>query len=153
MEWDNLNVLITTIHGSKVVNSTGGIMIQEITPAADVDNMIPKRCLPLYKRNNTRSLKLEESHSFTCMYIYNRSGPNFAKDDPFIPPTENDEVFTQCMTKYHIWLLARVVGSSGTEQLVPGFGGFVSATETKPCRKFTIDYSTPSINRLQNILS
>ena len=106
-----------------------------------------------YKRNNTRSLKLEESHSFTCMYIYNRSDPNFAKDDPFIPPTEKDEVFTQCMTKYHIWLLARVVGSSGTEQLVPGFGGFVSATETKPCRKFTIDYSTPSINRLQNILS
>ena len=44
---------------------------QEITPAADVDNMIPKRCLPLYKRNNTRSLKLEESHTLSpaCTYI------------------------------------------------------------------------------------
>ena len=71
MEWDNLNVLITTIHGSNVVNRTGGIMIQEITPSADVDNMIPKRCLPLYKRNNTRSLKLEESHTLSpaCTYI------------------------------------------------------------------------------------
>ena len=36
------------------------------------------------------------------LHIYNCSGPNLAKDDPFIPPTENDEVFTQCITKYHI---------------------------------------------------
>ena len=143
MEWDNLNVLTTTIHGSNVVNSTGGIMIQETKPAADVDNVIPKRCLPLYKRNNTRSLKLEESHNLSPVHIYNRIGPNFAKDDSFIPPTENDEVLTQCMTKYHIWLLARVVGSSGTKQLVPGFGGFVSATGTRPCRKSTIDYFNP----------
>ena len=78
MEWDNLNVLTTSIHGSNVVNSTGGIMIQEIKPATDVDNVIPKRCLPLYKRNNTRSLKLEESHNLlpvhthihTHIYIY-----------------------------------------------------------------------------------
>ena len=75
MEWDNLNVLTTSIHGSSVVNSTGGIMIKEIKPGADVDNMIPKRCLPLYKRNNTRSLKLEESHNLlpvhTHTHIYN----------------------------------------------------------------------------------
>ena len=87
MEWDNLNVLTTSIHGSNVVNSTGGIMIQEIKPATDVDNVIPKRCLPLYKRNNTRSLKLEESHNLlpvhTHTHIYNRSGPNFVKDDSF----------------------------------------------------------------------
>ena len=80
MEWDNLNVLTTSIHGSNVVNSIGGIMIQEIKPATDVDNVIPKRCLPLYKRNNTRSLKLEESHNLlpvhthththTYIYIY-----------------------------------------------------------------------------------
>ena len=59
MEWDNLNVLSTTsIHGSNVVNSTGGIMIQEIKPGADVDNMIPKRCLPLYKRKIHKILKV-----------------------------------------------------------------------------------------------
>ena len=99
----------------------------------------------LQKKKHNRSLKLEESHNLLPVHththiIYNRSGPNFAKDDSFIPPTENDEVFTQCITKYHIWLLARVVGSSGTKQLVPGFGGFVSATGTKFCRKSTIDY-------------
>ena len=58
MEWDNLNVLTTSIHGSNVVNSTGGIMIQEIKPGSDVDNMIPKRCLPLYKRKKHKILKV-----------------------------------------------------------------------------------------------
>ena len=66
MEWDNLNVLTTSIHGSNVVNSTGGIMIQEIKPGVDVDNMIPKRYLPLY----TRSLKLEESHNLLPVYTH-----------------------------------------------------------------------------------
>ena len=71
MEWDNLNVLTTSIHGSNVVNSTTGvIMIQEIKPGADVDNMIPKRCLPPYKRNNTRSLKLEESHNLLPVHTH-----------------------------------------------------------------------------------
>ena len=74
MEWDNLNVLTTTIHGSNVVNSIGGIMIQGIKPAADVEDMIPKRCLPLYKRNNTRSLKLEESHNLSPACTSTRDG-------------------------------------------------------------------------------
>ena len=47
----------------------------QIKPGADVDNIIPKRCLPLYKRSNTRSLKLEESHNLlpvhTHTHIYN----------------------------------------------------------------------------------
>ena len=28
-EWDNLNKILTNVHGSNVVNSAGGIMIQE----------------------------------------------------------------------------------------------------------------------------
>lgn len=32
LEWDNLNKITTNIHGSNVVNSTGGIMIQEVKP-------------------------------------------------------------------------------------------------------------------------
>ncbi len=29
-EWDNLNRITTNVHGSNVVNSAGGIMIQEV---------------------------------------------------------------------------------------------------------------------------
>ena len=36
-----------------------------------------------------------------------------------------------------------MVGNSGKTQPVPGFGGFVSATGTKPSRKSTIDYFVP----------
>ena len=35
------------------------------------------------------------------------------------------------------------MGSSREQQLVPGFGGFISATGVKPNRKSTIDYFTP----------
>lgn len=41
-----------------------------------------------------------------------------------------------------MWLLARVVASSGDRQLVPGFGGFVSVTGVQPSKKSTIDYFT-----------
>ena len=30
VEWDNLNKMLTNIHGNSIVNSTGGIMIQEV---------------------------------------------------------------------------------------------------------------------------
>ena len=29
VKWDNLNKITTNVHGSNIVNSTGGIMIQE----------------------------------------------------------------------------------------------------------------------------
>ena len=56
VEWDNLNKITTNVHGSNVVNSTGGIMIQEVklnTSIADKD-----RTLPLKKRNKTRCLEV-----------------------------------------------------------------------------------------------
>lgn len=37
LEWDNMNKIMTNIHGSNVVNSTGGIMIQEVKPGFDAN--------------------------------------------------------------------------------------------------------------------
>ena len=60
LEWDNLNKITTNIHGSNVVNWTGGIMIQEVKPGFDAPNSPPnQRMLPLYERNKTRSLKVD----------------------------------------------------------------------------------------------
>ena len=42
-----------------------------------------------------------------------------------------------------MWFLARVLGSSGQTQPVPGFGGSISATGIIPTRKSTIEYFTP----------
>jgi len=60
LEWDNLNKITTNIHGSNVVNWTGGIMIQEVKPEFDAPNFLEiPRMLPLYEWNKTRSLMVD----------------------------------------------------------------------------------------------
>jgi len=141
LEWDNMNKITTNIHGSNVVNSTGGIMIQEVKPGFDANGK--DRKLPSYERSTARSLKVDTPETLAPIHIYNRVGPKFPTGAVFTPPTANSEVYSKCIRVYQVWLLARVVGSSGEKQLVPGFGGFISATGIKPSRKSTIDYFTP----------
>ena len=62
MEWDNMNKLTTNIHGNNVVNSTGGIMIQEVK--SDVDPSSRARTLPVYDQSKTRSLKSDVPKSW-----------------------------------------------------------------------------------------
>ena len=76
------------------------------------------------------------------MHIYNRVGPAFPVGAVFTPPPANTEVYQQCLRNC-VWSLARVIGSGSDRQLVPGFGGFISATGIKPSRKSTIEYLTP----------
>ncbi|KAK3748756.1 hypothetical protein QZH41_020323 [Actinostola sp. cb2023] len=139
-EWDNMNKITTNIHGSNVVNSAGGIMIQEVKPGFDAKN---DRTLPLYKRSTTRALKVDTPETLAPVHIYSRVGPKLPERAMFTMPTVNSEVYLKSVKEYQVWMLARVVGSSGVKQLVPGFGGFVSATGTKPVRKSTIEYFTP----------
>ena len=141
LEWDNMNKITTNIHGSNVVNSTGGIMIQEVKPGFDVTNQ--DRKLPVYMRSKTRSMKVDTPETLAPVVIYSKTGPKFPEGAVFTPPTSNDEVYSKCVQEYRVWTLVRVVGSSGEKQIVPGFGGFVSATGAKPSRKSTIDYFTP----------
>lgn len=141
LEWDNMNKITTNVHGSNVVNSAGGIMIQEVKPGFDAT--IQDRTLPLYQRSKTRSLKVDTPETLVPVHIYSRVGPKFPDGAVFSPPTENSEVYSKCIQEYRVWSLARVVGSSGEKQPVPGFGGFISATGAKPFRKSTIDYFTP----------
>ena len=141
LEWDNMNKTTTNIHGSNVVNSTGGIMIQELKPGFDGTRQ--DRTIPLYERNKTRSFDIDLPETLAPVHIYNRVGPKFPEGTIFIPPDGYDDVYLRCIQEYRIWSLARVVGSSGETQVVPGFGGFVSASGVKPMRKSTIDYFTP----------
>ena len=136
-----MNKITTNIHGSNVVDSTGGIMIQEVKPGFDANGK--DRKLPSYERSTARSLKVDTPETLAPIHIYNRVGPKFPTGAVFTPPTANSEVYSKCIRVYQVWLLARVVGSSGEKQLVPGFGGFISATGIKPSRKSTIDYFTP----------
>ena len=91
----------------------------------------------------TRSLKVDTPRTLAPVHIYGRVGPKFPNGAVFTRPTVNDEVYSLCIQEYRVWSLARVVGSSGEKQLVPGFGGFISATGAKPTAKSAIDYFTP----------
>ena len=70
MEWDNMNKLTTNIHGNNVVNSTGGIMIQEVK--SDVDPSSRARTFPVYDRSKTRSLKSDVPEKLAEFNLYSR---------------------------------------------------------------------------------
>ena len=53
---------------------------------------------------------------------------------------------------YLVWMLSRFIRGQ-VNQSVPGFGGFVSATELKPSSKTTISTTQTSMNQSQNTRS
>lgn len=57
LEWDNLNKITTNVHGSNVVNSTGGIMIQEVKPGYEFHHR--DQPLPTQTRTMMRSVQLD----------------------------------------------------------------------------------------------
>ena len=103
-EWDNLNRITTNVHGSNVVNSAGGIMIQETKPGA---TSYQERTLPKYDRTMERRLKLNTPETLPPLNIGIRVGPKFPADASFIPPAENDQVFKDRLQVHYIWMLSR----------------------------------------------
>ena len=138
-EWDNLNKITTNVHGSNVVNSAGGIMIQETKQGFQSSQ---ERTMPLYERSDSRILKIGTPETLPPLHSRTRVGPKFPDGAIFIPPPENDRIYDISMQEYYVWLMCRMVGSSG-KQPVPALGGFISATGTAPKKKSTIDYFTP----------
>ena len=142
VEWDNLNEMLTNIHSNSIVNSTGGIMIQEVksdyvadkTPSSKESNQQTSR-LDLLLDSNTEDLQ--------PVHIATRKDPSFPKEASFFPPVANDVEYDLALKRYRTWILARILGGGEHEQSVPGFSGFTSATGIKPERKSTIKYFVP----------
>lgn len=138
-EWDNLNKILTNVHGSNIVNSAAGIMIQEINPEYQ---QAEERRMPTYIKSGERSLKADPPRPLPEIAIYKRAGPKFPPDATFTHPIQNEQVYDSKMQEYYAWLICRMVGSGG-KQPVPALGGFISATGDVPKRKSIIDYFTP----------
>ncbi|CAJ1066364.1 hypothetical protein KUCAC02_020132%2C partial [Xyrichtys novacula] len=137
-EWDNLNKTTTSVHSSNIVNSAGGIMVQEVKPGFESNKV---RMLRIIDKSQQRSLKVDTPETLPPLN-FPRVGPKFPDGSSFTPPVENDAVYAAKMKEYYIWLFSRYIGSDG-EQSVPGLGGFTSATGSPPPRKSTVDYFTP----------
>lgn len=103
-EWDNLNKITTNVYGSNIVNSAGGIMVQETKPGATNNQ---EQSLPRYDRTMDRRLKVDPPETLPLLNIGIRMGPKFPANASSIPPTENDQVFKACLQVYYVWMLSR----------------------------------------------
>ena len=106
-EWDNLNKILTNVHGTNVVNSAGGIMTQETNPGCATTKV---RTLPLYDRSKDRGLKDDIPETLPEVYIYTRVGP--------LHPQQ--QVYNDSMQEYYVWFICRMVGSDGNQPVKTG---------------------------------
>ena len=107
-----MNKITTNIHGSNVVNSRAGIMIQEVKSGFSATD---DHILPVYKRDTKRSLKVDTPETLAPVHIYNRTGPKLPERATFTPPPENNVEFSKALREYKMWLLTRVAGSKGVK--------------------------------------
>ncbi|KAI4830179.1 hypothetical protein KUCAC02_001829 [Chaenocephalus aceratus] len=107
-EWDNLNRITTNVHGSNVVNSAGGIMIQEVKES---HVSTKKRTLPLYDRSSKmRNLKITPPETLPEL-AFKRVDPKFPKNANFTLPAENQVSYDASMLQYNTHLLSRWLSS------------------------------------------
>ena len=140
LEWDNLNKILSNIHGSNVINSTGGIMIQEVKPR--FVKKTNERTLPLFKQDLARSLKVDEPEILPSVHLHKKKGPKFPERFSTTHPIENAKEYEKCLQEYKVWSVTLMLGSGAWNKNVPAFGRFVSATGKVRPRKSTIDYFT-----------
>ncbi|XP_048577522.1 uncharacterized protein LOC125559800 [Nematostella vectensis] len=88
-------------------------------------------------------MHVDTPETLAPFHIYNRVGAKLPSGAVFTSPARNAVVYQQSLREYEVWILARIIGSKGTKQLVSAFGGLVSATGSKPARKSTVEYLTP----------
>ena len=81
-EWDNLNKTTTNVHGSNIVNSAGGIMLQEVMPGFESSKV---RTLPTIDKSQQRSLIIDTPETLPP-FIFSRIGPHFPEGSSFTPP-------------------------------------------------------------------
>ena len=97
-EWDNLKKTTTNAHGNNIVNSAGGIMLQEIKPGFESSKA---RLLPIIDKSQQRSLKVDTPETLPPLR-FTRVGPTFSDVSSFSPNAENYSVYTAMMQEYYV---------------------------------------------------
>ena len=110
-EWDNLNKTTTSVHGSNIVNSAGGIMLQEVMAGFEPSKV---RTLPTIDKSQQRSVIVDTPETLPPLF-FSRIGPNFPQGSSFTSPHENHTVYATKMQEYYVWLFSRYIGSRGRQ--------------------------------------
>ena len=100
MEWDNMNKITTNIHGNNIVNSTGGIMVQEVK-----SGVVPSstdRTLPVYERSKSRTLKSCVPEKIALFHLHKRVEPNFPENATYTHPEINTLIYSECINELNI---------------------------------------------------
>ena len=119
-------------------------MIQKVRPEF-ANRASTSQTLPLYKREKSRSLKVDFPAVLPPVYAYNCVGPAFPTNASFVSPSPS---FHEKYNGEHCVAVFTYSRWSCQAQLVPAFGGLwiyvtVSATGIKPNQKSTINYFPP----------
>lgn len=134
--WDNFDALLTGLHGRPSIHMSAGIMLQEksddihMTDEASTSQMrVP--------RTGEKSFK-SHSASLPPFNVSAKRGPSMTLIETE-HPNSNIVAREDAKAKYLIWLISRMIGGR-EKQVMPGFGGFISATGILPSAKTTLGY-------------
>lgn len=87
-EWGNFNRITASIMLSNFVNTSAGIIIQEIKPDFDTGS---GRILPVFDRKKKSILEKVIPETLAPVHTSSKVGPKFAEDAEFSPPELNEE--------------------------------------------------------------
>ena len=85
-EWDNLNKTTTNVHGSNIVNSAGGILLQEVKPGVDKNKF---RTLPIIHKCQQRNKNVDTPETLPPL-DFSRVGSKLSDGSSMTPSAEND---------------------------------------------------------------
>lgn len=134
-DFDNFDEFISDLSGAGSVHRSHGIMLQEISEniGGDIGGSQPEISgVPRTgKRSFTPAMKdLEE-----C-YIGKRKSP---KLELRYKAVDGKDAHQNCEMKNMLWMLLRL-HAAANEQVVPGWGGYISLTGDVPDRLTTVEY-------------
>ena len=142
-EFDNFDQLVNTMSGTDSVHTAHGIMLQEVLSDHPDEHGGSVPIVPSQPRTKERTLNLPAQQELPGCYVGQRKSPKNPAVHRVLPDSEGSVI--DAAEKDMVWLFIRKDMSS-VGQIVPGWGGFVSVTGSRPMQLTTIDYY-PVINR------
>jgi len=100
-EWHNLKKTTSSVHGSNIVNSAGGIMVQEANSEVENSDL---RTLPVINKSLQWSLKVDTPVTVPPL-TFTDVGLKFPQGCTFTIPAEVEAVYSP--EYFHFWKCAK----------------------------------------------
>ena len=104
---------------------------------------IQEGALPLCNRPDSPQIGTKVAEKIPPFQLYENTGPKILDTGTSKHLDINEAIYDKCLKKMHVWFFPQILSSGWQKQLIPAFGGFISAKGTVPARKTTIDNFTP----------